>query len=600
MAIVDELIAILGFDVRGQENVEKFNKTLDGVQRKASEVGRALGTMAAVAGGALATGFSVLGFQTLKTSAQFEKYLATLETIEGSAEGAKKAMDWVADFAKRTPYEVDELTRAFVKLRSYGLDPMDGSMTQMGDTAAGMGKSIDQVVEAVADASTFQFERLRELGIVASQAGDKVTFSWTENGESMTKTLNKTSKDVTNFLYETWGRKFGGAMERQSKTWDGMMSNIGDTWTDFQRRIGDAGFFDAIKDKLQSVVDLLARWDEDGTIDRIAETMSRAFTWAADAIGAVITQIGQHVKFLMENFDELEPYIKAVGIGLLMLAAWAFPVTAVFALIALALDDFLTYMEGGESIIGSFIEWIKALPGSLHEVAQAMIDALGNIDWEAMGRQAGTLFVDAIAAAIVGAASIATSLWDTFSNLDWGYLFDLYVAGMQAQVGLLYGFFTGVRDRVLEILKEAFNIDLVAIGQRMASELLQGLQSMGAAIRNWFASLIPSWAKDLFSGTGAPVPTAPQGYGGWSDPKNWPKNDNAAPSNVEQLSRKMGAPVATTNVLNDNKQSTQTTTVNAPVTVNVKEASQAPAAVGGAVAGAVKQAPARMQTGSAF
>src|SRR5690606_18925610 len=106
--------------------------------------------------------------------------------------------------------------------------------------------------------------------------------------------------------------------------------------------------------------------------------------------------------------------------------------------------------------------------------------------------QAGTLFVDAIAAAIVGAASIATALWDTFSNLDWGYLFDLYVAGMQAQVGMLYGFFTGVRDRVLEILKEAFNIDLVAIGQRMASELLQGLQSMGAAIRNWFASLIPS------------------------------------------------------------------------------------------------------------
>src|SRR5690606_1302003 len=116
------------------------------------------------------------------------------------------------------------------------------------------------------------------------QAGNQVTFAWTGNGKQMTKTLNKTSDEVTKFLYETWGRKFGGGMEKQSKTFAGLMAKVGDTWTNFQRRIGDAGFFDSIKARVDQLGNAIEAWDKDGTLDRVAQGLSQALTVGADAL----------------------------------------------------------------------------------------------------------------------------------------------------------------------------------------------------------------------------------------------------------------------------------------------------------------------------
>lgn len=606
MAIIDELVAILGYDVRGEAELSKFNKSLDQLEKKAAEVGRVVGTLAAAAGTAIAGGFALLGGSVIQTSAKFETYLATLETIEGSAEKAEAALDWIAEFARTTPYEVDELTAAFVKLRSYGLDPMDGSMTVLGDTAAGMGKSIDQVVEAMADASTFQFERLRELGIVASQAGDQVTFSWTENGEAMSRTIKKTSTEVTTFLNEVWGKKFGGAMIRQSTTWTGMMSNLGDSWTDFQRKIGDAGFFDTVKNKLADVMELVAQWSEDGTIQRVADTLSGAFSSAADAIGWVVGRIAEHSKFLMDNFEELKPWIQGVGIALLALAAWAFPVVAVFVGLGLAVDDVLTYLEGGESVIGSFIEWVKQLPGALMEAATAFGTWITNIDWGQLGTDAGRLLVDAIVLAIVGyvqgTQQIARWMVDAFSSIDWGGVWSGAVATWGAYVDLFYGFWEGVGQRILEILKEAFNIDLVAIGTKMGQDLLAGLVAIGDQIKAWIASVFtpPQWLLDIQSGVSGffgPGPSTPTNPSPAAEAGAAFGAGVIKPTDVDALTSKMNGGGAA--VVQDNTQNTTNTTVNAPVTVNVQQATDAPAAVGNAVGNAVNQ-PARYQTGGSF
>lgn len=610
MAIIDELVAVLGYDVRGEDQLRRFNKSLDGLQAKAEVVGRALGSMAAVAGAAVAAGMGFLGKSVLDTSAKFETYLATLETIEGSADKANKALDWISNFAQTTPYEVDELTAAFVKLRSYGLDPMDGSMTVLGDTAAGMGKSIDQVVEAIADASTFQFERLRELGLVASQAGDKVTFSWTENGKSMSKTINKTSAEVTQFISEVWDKKFGGAMIRQSKTWTGMMSNLGDSWTNFQRKIGEAGFFETVKNKLADLMDLIAKWQSDGTIDKIAQMLSGAFTTAADAIGWVVGRIGTHMAFLSEHFEAAKPWIIAVGVALGALFAWAFPVVAVFVAIGLALDDFLTFMEGGESVIGSFIDWIKQLPQLLADTASAFTNWLGSINWGALGRDAGRMLVDALVMAITGYVQGVTAItqWlvTTLTTVDWGGVGNAWMNGTNTAIEFVLGVFAGIADRVAELIKKWFDIDLKAIGEQMGQQLLAGLQMIGDQIKAWFMSLIPDWAKDWFSAgqpQASPGPNQP-GYKGSAVVNG--KVDYSLPA-VPGMASDLNTNIAKMNqgaaaVVQDNTRNTQNVNVNAPVEVHVQQAIEAPAAVGDAISNAVTQGtqPARMQNGSAF
>lgn len=74
--------------------------------------------------------------QFVDTASQFEKFSAILETVEGSSKKAKGSMGWVSDFAAKTPYELDQVMDAYVKLKSYGMDPMNGLLKSLGDTSS--------------------------------------------------------------------------------------------------------------------------------------------------------------------------------------------------------------------------------------------------------------------------------------------------------------------------------------------------------------------------------------------------------------------------------------------------------------------------------
>ena len=55
--------------------------------------------------------------------------------------------------------------QGFTKLVALGLNPSQRAMESYGNTAAAMGKDLSQMIEAVADAATGEFERLKEFGI---------------------------------------------------------------------------------------------------------------------------------------------------------------------------------------------------------------------------------------------------------------------------------------------------------------------------------------------------------------------------------------------------------------------------------------------------
>lgn len=590
MAIIDELVALLGYDIQGEGDLRKFNKSLDDLEKKVENVGRAMGRMATLAGAAVVAGFGFLGKSVLDTSAQFESYAATLETIEGSAAGAEAALDWIANFAKTTPYEVAELTAAFVKLRSYGLDPMDGTMETIGDTASAMGKSLDQAVEAWADATTGEFERLKEFGIRAKQTGDQVTFFWTENGREQSRVIKKTSSDIQEFLNDVMSKKFAGAMVRQSKTWNGMMSNLGDSWVDLQRRIGDAGFFDAVKNKLADVLDTVNEWATDGTIDKIASTMSAMFTGMVDAVGFFAERIGTHVSYIIENFDRIEPVLKVVGGALLWMVAKAFPMVAIFTLAGIALDDFLTYLEGGESMIGNFVDWLgtiipmsddvkTALAGLALAVGTGLAAAFVLNPFTAIS--IGVKLVAAIAAAIAPlliagltglSTAVVTGFTAAFALLSNPIGWAIILAGVAAA---LIAFFWDDLNKLWS------SLDFSWMGQAIVDGIINGLKAGAAAVAAVAASLI-SVPED-----GALAAALAQANG---EVYSSPANPFAGP--------KVGADRIASDVMTN---SNNTTTVNAPVTVNATT-NASPQSIGttvGAAIGNAVQKPARMQGGPA-
>jgi len=239
-----------------------------GISKVAHEAGALTAKLTAMGGVAV----WLFKTQLIDTAAEFERYRSILETVEGSSDKAQRSLDWVSDFAAKTPFELGEVTDAFVKLRAYGMDPTNGLLRTLGDTGAAMSKPIIQAVEAMADAVTGEYERLKEFGVKASTKGNKVTFAYTDkDGKQQAKTVdNRNRAMIQSTLEAIWNEKYAGAMDKQSKTWIGMTSNLMDQWTRFKVMIMKSGVFDWLKGKLDGILTTVDRMAADGSLAKLA------------------------------------------------------------------------------------------------------------------------------------------------------------------------------------------------------------------------------------------------------------------------------------------------------------------------------------------
>lgn len=169
---------------------------------------------------------------------KFQDLKAGLKTATGSATLANMEFDRIREFAKQTPFEVSTLTDAYIRLKNLGLDPSTKALKAYGNIASAMpGKSIIDFVEAVADAATGEFERLKEFGIKASSEGEKVTFTF----RGMATTIGKNADEIEGFLQSLAEENFGGAMAEKMDILSGKISNFKDRVEDLYLTIGENG-----------------------------------------------------------------------------------------------------------------------------------------------------------------------------------------------------------------------------------------------------------------------------------------------------------------------------------------------------------------------
>ena len=218
-----------------QDVVIRLSADASGVQKGVHGAVQSLGTLgeeskkiAATMGAYLGGALSIGAFTSKLVSVQreFDVLNSSLITVTGSSAAAAREFAWIKEFAATTPYALNEVTQGFVRMKSLGLDATEGALRSYGNTASAMGKSLDQMIEAVADASTGEFERLKEFGIRASKEGDRVSLTF----QGVTKTIGNSAAEISGYLRDIGDIQFGGAMEDRAKTLDGALSNLGDTW----------------------------------------------------------------------------------------------------------------------------------------------------------------------------------------------------------------------------------------------------------------------------------------------------------------------------------------------------------------------------------
>lgn len=210
-----------------QLRIEAVRNEMSQAAPQASLFTKALGMAGIVVGVEAAVGVvKDLGTSIFNTTAKFETYEAVMKNALGSESAAQLALHDIQTLAAKTPFSVDELTSSFIKFVNRGLKPSMEDMKKMADLAASQGKSFDQLTEAVLDAGTGEFERLKEFGIQASKNGDQVSLSF----KGVQQTVANTPDAIQGALL-SFGELNGvlGSTDAISETLTGTTSNLGDS-----------------------------------------------------------------------------------------------------------------------------------------------------------------------------------------------------------------------------------------------------------------------------------------------------------------------------------------------------------------------------------
>lgn len=226
-----------------------------------------------------------LGFQGLKNTfssifnanTTFERLSASLKTVTGSTKAAQEAFTLIEKFAINTPYQLNEIVEAFIRLKALGLDPSEEALTSYGNTASAFSKNMIDFVEAVADATVGEFERLKSFGIKANTLTDEVKFTFA----GVTTTVKKNAADIEKYLRSLGDVNFAGAMDEQMKTMNGVLSNIEDSFEKIYRQIGQSGLNEALKSTFTQFNELVESGGS--AADTIGKTLATAVNIASDA-----------------------------------------------------------------------------------------------------------------------------------------------------------------------------------------------------------------------------------------------------------------------------------------------------------------------------
>ncbi len=336
----------------------------------------------------LAATFAVAGaavaYSWWEANTQYESLRNSLDLVTGSAEDTARAMRFLEDFATRSPDQLAQLTAAYQMLLAQGLDPTAERMTALGDTAAAVQTDMATLIDALAGGVIGNTERLDEAfgrfgynfssqnGVLRVQIGDT------------SRVIGNSFGEIAAFAEELGRTEFAGGMERQARTMAGGLSMIQDAWSQLMVATGDGGLREEVQALALSFADVLTEAKPLGRelgqfLLMGVRLLSRGMTVLADNGDEVrlallgIAALGQGAIFV-----GLINALRQVGLVGAIIGAEAVAVPLAVGLMVgaavLLIDDLYTYLKGGKSVIGDFVDSFADNSGPEGAIARFFAD----------------------------------------------------------------------------------------------------------------------------------------------------------------------------------------------------------------------------------
>lgn len=290
------------------DSVAAANKRLDAMAGSGAKAERATDGLTSafskLVGPLLATVSATAALTKLvSVTREFDKLNAGLITATGSSQKAAQAFEALQQFAAKTPYDLGQAVDGFTQLVNLGLTPSERALTSYGNTAAAMGKDLSQMIGAVADASTGEFERLKEFGIKAKAEGDKVSFLF----QGVKTTVGNSAAEIEGYLMGLGENQFAGAMANRMDTLDGAISNLGDAWDQLFLTVSQSGVGSVIEDAVRLATDAISELTAmvaSGELEGYLDAVSGKFAnWGKD-VQKTIEILTQFYSDNMSQFEE--------------------------------------------------------------------------------------------------------------------------------------------------------------------------------------------------------------------------------------------------------------------------------------------------------
>lgn len=249
----------------------------------------------------------------IKTSAEVERLtflMKGMSDASSSAEKLKEAKDNVQalfDVAKNAPFSMNALSDSFVKFKSVGLDPLDGSMGALVDAVAAFGGT-DEVlgrasiaIQQMAGKGVISMEELRQqLGEAVPQA---ITIMAQSMGVSYGELVDQISKGTVaakpalEAMFNGMKMVYGGRAQSMMDTYNGRVAKMKTAWTELvANNSGIKSFFESQKTLITAVTDALN---------------SDAMASFAKGLGDMLTSVVGSLSTMIESFSLTYGHVRA-------------------------------------------------------------------------------------------------------------------------------------------------------------------------------------------------------------------------------------------------------------------------------------------------
>ncbi|WP_082083438.1 tape measure protein [Pseudoalteromonas piscicida] len=286
------------------QKLSKQKRTLDSTSRSAKDYS---GNISLATSDLISMAAAYIGLDKLTESlsnvfsvgSKFELLAVQMNGLMGSIAGGKQASQWIKEFTKSTPLQLSEVSQAFVKLKAFGLDPMDGTLQSITDSALKLGGGF-QEVEGISLAlgqawakQKLQGEEILQLVERGVPVWDMLQNVTGKNVQELQKlsSAGQLGRDVIKQLIDEMGRTSTGAAADQMALFSGQVSNAKDNLDQFYNLIAQSGAMDWLKSQINDLNKSFAQMASDGSLKRWAKSISDTIVATGESIKLAVSTI---------------------------------------------------------------------------------------------------------------------------------------------------------------------------------------------------------------------------------------------------------------------------------------------------------------------